>query len=65
MIFFCAVEMINDSDFYWVIIDLFNYSSNNWKPEIVLVFIHNFATSSIISDDISEANDWKDFILLW
>ena len=57
--------MINDSDFYRVIIDLFNYSSYNWKPKIVLVFIHNFATSSIISDDISEANDWKDFILLW
>ena len=54
---FCAVEMINDSDFYWVIIDLFNYSSYNWKPKLVLVFIHNFPTSSIISDDISETND--------
>ena len=57
--------MINDSDFYWVIIDLFSYSSYNWKPKLVLVFIHNFPTSSIISDDISETNDWKDFILLW
>ena len=55
--FFCAVEMINDSDFYWVIIDLFSYSSYNWKPKLVLVFIHNFPTSSIISDDISETND--------
>ena len=54
---FCAVEMINDSDFYWVIIDLFSYSSYNWKPKLVLVFIHNFPTSSIISDDISETND--------
>ena len=53
----CAVEMINDSDFYWVIIDLCNYSSYNWKPKLVLVFIHNFPTSSIISDDISETND--------
>ena len=57
--------MINESGFYWVIIDLFNYSSHNWKPKLVLVFIHNFPTSSIISDDISETNDWKDFILLW
>ena len=57
--------MINDSDFHWVIIDLFNYSSYNWKPKVVLVFFHNFPTSSIISDDISETNDWKDFILLW
>ena len=63
--FCCAVEMINESDFYWLIIDLFNYSSYNWKPKLVLVFIHNFPTSSIISDDISETNDWKDFILLW
>ena len=54
---FCAVEMINDSDFYWIIIDLFSYSSYNWKPKLVLVFIHNFPTSSIISDDISETND--------
>ena len=54
---FCAVEMINDSDFYWVIIDLFSYSSYNWKPKLVLVFIHNFPTSSITSDDISETND--------
>ena len=54
---FCAVEMINDSDFYWVMIDLFSYSSYNWKPKLVLVFIHNFPTSSIISDDISETND--------
>ena len=57
--------MINESDFYRVTIDLFNYSSYNWKPKLVLVFIHNFPTSSIISDDISETNDWKDFILLW
>ena len=49
--------MINESDFYWVIIDLFNYSSYNWKPKLVLVFIHNFPTSLIISDDISETND--------
>ena len=56
--------MINDSDFHWVIIDLFNYSSYNWKPKVVLVFFHNFPTSLIISDDISETNDWKDFSLL-
>ena len=49
--------MINESDLYRVIIDLFNYSSYNWKPKLVLVFIHNFPTSSIISDDISETND--------
>ena len=49
--------MINESDFYWVIINLFNYSSHNWKPKLALVFIHNFPTSSIISDDISETND--------
>ena len=52
--------MFFDSDFYRVIIDLFNWSSYNWKPKLVIVFIHNFPTSSIISDDISETNDWKD-----
>ena len=57
--------MINESDFYWVIIDLFNYSSYNWKPKLVLVFIHNFLASLIISDDISETDDRKDFTLLW
>ena len=56
--------MINESDFYWVIIDLFNYSSYNWKPKLVLVFIHNFLASLIISDDISETDDRKDFTLL-
>ena len=52
----CVVEMINECDFYWVIIDLFDYSSYNLKPKLVLVFIHNFPTSLIISD-ISETSD--------
>ena len=57
--------MIRKYDFYWEIIDLFNYSYYNWKPKLVLVLIHqNFPTSLIISDDISETNDWKDFSLL-
>ena len=51
------IFMFFDSDFYRVIIDLFNWSSYNWKPKLVIVFIHNFPTSSIISDDISETND--------
>ena len=56
--------MTNEYDFYSEIIDLFNYSYYNWKPKLVLVLIHNFSTSLIISDDISVTNDWKDFSLL-
>ena len=56
--------MIDEYDFYWEIIDLFTDSYYNWKPKLVLVVIHNFPTSLIISDDISETNDWKDFSLL-
>ena len=62
---FVAVEIINKCDFCLVIINFFNYSSYNWKPKLVLAFIHNFPTSLIISDDISETNNWKDFTLLW
>ena len=51
--------MINERDY------LFTYSSYNLKPKLVLVFIHNFPTSLIISDDISKTNDLKDFTLLW
>ena len=53
--------MINESDFYWEIIDLFNYSYYDWKPILVLVLIHNLPKSLVISDDISQTNDWKDF----
>ena len=49
--------MISENDFYCEIIDLFNYSYYNWKPKLVLVLIHNFSTSLIISDDIPETND--------
>ena len=56
--------MIDEYDFYWEIIDLFTDSYYNWKPKLVLVVIHNFPTSLIISDDISVTNDWKDFSLL-
>ena len=56
--------MISEYDFYWEIIDLFNYSYYNWKPKLVLALIHNFTTSLIISDDISKTNDWKDISLL-
>ena len=49
--------MINEYDFYWEIIDLFNYSHYNWKPKLVLVLIHNFPTSLVISADISQANE--------
>ena len=56
--------MINEYDFYWEKTDLFNYSYCNWKPKLVFVLIHNFSTSLIISDDISETNDWKEFPLL-
>ena len=55
---------MNMIDFYWEITDLFNYSSYNWKPKLVLVLIHNFSISLIISYDISEINDWKEFPLL-
>ena len=53
--------MTSEYDFYWEIIYLFKYSYYNWKPKLVIVFIHNFSTSLIISDDISETNDWKVF----
>ena len=53
----CVVEMINEYALYWEITDLFNNSHYNWKPKLVLVSIHNFSTSLIISDDISETND--------
>ena len=53
----CVVEMINEYALYWEITDLFNNSYYNWKPKLVLVSIHNFSTSLIISDDISETND--------
>ena len=53
----CVVEMINEYALYWEITDLFNNSYDNWKPKLVLVSIHNFSTSLIISDDISETND--------
>ena len=56
--------MINEYDFYWEITDLFNYSYYNWKPKLVLVLIHNFSTSLIISDGISKTNDQKEFSLL-
>ena len=56
--------MINEYDFYWEIIDLFTYSYYNWKPKLTLVLIQNFPSSSIIFDDISETNDWKEFSLL-
>ena len=56
--------MISEYDFYWEIIDLLKYSYNNWMPKLVLVLIHNFSTSLIISDDISKTNDWKEFSLL-
>ena len=49
--------MISGYDFYWEITDLFNYSYYNWKPKLVLVLIHNFSTSLIKSDYISETND--------
>ena len=49
--------------FSWEMVDLFSYSHYNWKLKLVLVLIHNFSTSLIISDDISETNDWKDFSL--
>ena len=39
------------------IIDLFNYSYYKWKLKLILVLIHNFPTSLIISDDFSETND--------
>ena len=52
--------MIIEYDFYRETNDLFNYS----YYKLVLVLIHNFPTSLIISDDISEIiNDWKDFSL--
>ena len=56
--------MINEYDFYWEITVLFNYSYYNWRPKLEIVLIHNFCTSLIISDDISETNDWKEFSLL-
>ena len=56
--------MINEYDFYSEIIALFNYLYYNWKPKLVVVLIHNFPTSLIISDDISRTNDWRDFSLL-
>ena len=56
--------MINEYDFFWEIIDLFNYSYYNWKPKLVLVLIHNFPTLLITSDDISENTDSKNFSLL-
>ena len=37
----------NKFDFYWVI-DLFNYSSDNWKPKQVPVFIPNFPASYLM-----------------
>ena len=49
--------MINEYDFYSEIIALFNYLYYNWKPKLVVVLIHNFPTSLIISDDISRTND--------
>ena len=49
--------MINEYDFYWEIIDLLNYSYDDWKPKLVLVLIHNFLTLLVISDDIGETND--------
>ena len=55
--------MINEYAFYWEVTDLFHNSYYNWKPKVVLVLIHNFSTL-IISDDISETNDWKEFSLL-
>ena len=55
--------MINEYALYWEITDLFNNSYYNWMPKLVLVSIHNFSTSLIISDDISETNDWKEFSL--
>ena len=56
--------MISEYDFYGEIIDLLNYSYSNWMPKLVLVLIHNFSTSLIISDYISKTNDWKEFSLL-
>ena len=57
--------MINEYGFYLEIIDLFNYSYYNWKPKLVLVnFNSQFPhIKLIISDDISETNDWKEFSL--
>ena len=49
--------MINEYDFYWEITVLFNYSYYNWRPKLEIVLIHNFCTSLIISDDISETYD--------
>ena len=57
--------MINEKDSCKEIVDLFNYSYYNWKPKLVLVLIHNFHTSLIISGDISVINNWKEFSLLW
>ena len=47
--------MINEYNFYWEKIDLFNYSYYNWKPKLVLAF--NFSMSFIISDVIFKTND--------
>ena len=44
--------MISEYDFYWEIIDLFNYSYYKWKPKLVVVLIYNFSASLTISDDI-------------
>ena len=56
--------MINEYNFYWGKIDLFNYSYYNWKPKLVLALILNFSMLFIISDVIFKTNDWKDFSLL-
>ena len=49
--------MINEKDSCKEIVDLFNYSYYNWKPKLVLVLIHNFHTSLIVSGDISVINN--------
>ena len=55
---------MNEYNFYWEKIDLFNYSYYNWKPKLILALILNFSMSFVISDVIFKTNDWKDFSLL-
>ena len=62
--FNCAVDMINESYFYWEIIDLFNDSFYDWKPKLAIGLIHNLPSPLIIPDGISKTNHCKEFSLL-
>ena len=43
-------------------IDFVDYSYYNWKHKLVLVLVHSFPISLIISDDISEIMIEKTFL---